>query len=347
VSQDTATYDAASEFHDRASISQKAQATLHKYPWLSSTMVLVVASIIFSFFNENFLTPSNFSLILQQVAIVGAVAAGQTLIILTAGIDLSCGAIAVFSSMTMAKLVQGAPGEGEPVGIAVWLAFPAGLLVGMLGGAINGFLVTKVKLPPFIVTLGTFNVFLALTLTLTKGTVPSIEMDPFLLTLGHYVNLGPFRVTTGVLFMFAMYMVLAFVLRYTSWGRHVYAVGDDIDAARLAGISVNRVLMSVYIVAGLTFALAAWIVIGRVTVASPNTGGDLNLDAITAVVIGGTSLFGGRGTIFGSLIGAIIVGVFRNGLTLAGVDLYYQLMAIGLLIIFAVSVDQWIRKARK
>jgi fructose transport system permease protein len=249
--------------------------------------------------------------------------------------------------MTMAKLVQGTPGAGEPIGWSIWLAFPAGLLVGMLGGAINGFLVTKVKLPPFIVTLGTFNVFLALTLTFTKGTVPSIEMDPFLLTLGNYVNIGPFRVTTGVLFMFLMYMVLAFVLRYTAWGRHVYAVGDDIDAARLAGISVNRVLMSVYIVAGLTFALAAWIVIGRVTVASPNTGGDLNLDAITAVVIGGTSLFGGRGTIFGTLIGAIIVGVFRNGLTLAGVDLYFQLLAIGLLIIFAVSVDQWIRKARK
>jgi fructose transport system permease protein len=147
--------------------------------------------------------------------------------------------------------------------------------------------------------------------------------------------------------MIAMYSVLAFVLRYTGWGRHVYAVGDDIDAARLAGISVNRVLMSVYVVAGLIFALSAWIVIGRVTVASPNTGGDLNLDSITAVVIGGTSLFGGRGTIFGSLIGAVIVGVFRNGLTLAGVDLYYQLLAIGLLIIFAVSVDQWIRKARK
>jgi fructose transport system permease protein len=249
--------------------------------------------------------------------------------------------------MTMAKLVQGTPGEGHPVGWSIWLAFPAGLLVGMLGGAINGFLVTKVKLPPFIVTLGTYNVFVALTLTLTKGTVPSIEMDPFLLTLGHYVNLGPFRITTGVLFMIAMYSFLAFVLRYTGWGRHVYAVGDDIDAARLAGISVNRVLMSVYMVAGLIFAISAWIVIGRVTVASPNTGSDLNLDSITAVVIGGTSLFGGRGTIFGSLIGAIIVGVFRNGLTLAGVDLYYQLLAIGLLIIFAVTVDQWIRKARK
>ena len=346
MSQDTTNYDATAEFQGRATFSQKAQAVLHKYQWLSSTMVLVVASITFSFFNENFLTPSNFSLIFQQVAIVGAVATGQTLIILTAGIDLSCGAIAIFSSMVMAKLVQGTPAvEGD--GLSIWIAFPAGLLIGMLAGALNGALVTKVKLPPFIVTLGTFNIFLALTLTFTKGTVPSNEMHPFLLTLGEYVNIGPFRVTTGVLFMIAMYLVLAFALRYTSWGRHVYAVGDDIDAARLAGISVNRVLMSVYIVAGLTFALAAWIVIGRVTVASPNTGGNLNLDAITAVVIGGTSLFGGRGTIFGSLIGAVIVGVFRNGLTLAGVDLYFQLMAIGILIIFAVSVDQWIRKARK
>lgn len=346
MSQDTTNDDATAEFGDRATFSQKTQAVLHKYPWLSSTFVLVIASITFSFFNENFLTPSNFSLILQQVAIVGAVATGQTLIILTAGIDLSCGAIAIFSSMAMAKLAQGEPAvEGD--GFPIWFAFPAGLLVGMLAGALNGALVTRVKLPPFIVTLGTFNIFLALTLTYTKGTVPANEMPPFLLTLGTYVNLGPFRVTTGVLFMFAMYLVLAFSLRFTAWGRHVYAVGDDIDAARLAGISVNRVLMSVYIVAGLTFALAAWIVIGRVTVASPNTGGDLNLDAITAVVIGGTSLFGGRGTIFGSLIGAIIVGVFRNGLTLAGVDLYFQLMAIGILIIFAVSVDQWIRKARK
>ncbi len=346
LSRETISYDAASEFQGRASLSQKAQARLHKYPWLSSSFVMVTASIIFSFFNENFLTPSNFSLILQQVAIVGAVAAGQTLIILTAGIDLSCGAIAILASMTMAKLVQGVPAVAGD-GISIWLAFPAGILVGMLAGSINGYLVTRVKLPPFIVTLGTYNIFLALTLIFAKGTVPSNEMPSFLLILGNYVNIGPFRITTGVLFMIFMYLVLAYVLRYTGWGRHVYAVGDDIAAARLAGISVNKVLMSVYVVAGFIFAIAAWVVIGRVTVASPNTGGELNLDSITAVVIGGTSLFGGRGTIFGTLIGAIIVGIFRNGLTLAGVDLYYQLFAIGVLIIFAVSVDQWIRKARK
>jgi len=207
--------------------------------------------------------------------------------------------------------------------------------------------VTKFKLPPFIVTLGTLNVFIAMTLIYASGrTVTTDEMDPFLLQLGHIIKIGEFRVTQGVVVMLLLYLILAFALRFTGWGRHVYAVGDDVNAARLAGIQVNRVLLSVYMVAGLVFAIAAWIVIGRVTVASPNTQPDLNLDSITAVVIGGTSLFGGRGTIFGSLIGAIIVGVFRNGLTLAGVDLYYQVLAVGLLIIFAVTVDQWIRKVR-
>jgi fructose transport system permease protein len=147
--------------------------------------------------------------------------------------------------------------------------------------------------------------------------------------------------------MIGIYLVLGFALRFTAWGRHVYATGDDPEAARLAGIQTNRVLLSVYMAAGFVFALAAWIIIGRVTVASPNVDTNLNLDSITAVVIGGTSLFGGRGAIIGSLIGAIIVGVFRNGLTLAGVDLYYQILAVGLLIIFAVTVDQWIRKVRK
>lgn len=333
-------YDAAQEFMNRESFSTKVQNTLHRYPWLSSAIVLVIALIVFGQFNENFLTPNNFSLILQQVAIVGAVAAGQTIIILTAGIDLSCGAMTVFVAMVMATLTfkNGVP----PV-----LSFILGLLLGLASGAFNGYLVTKVKLPPFIVTLGTLNIFVALTLIYSKGrTVRNTEVDPFFVLLGKYIDLGPFRITTGVLAVIALYLILAFALRYTGWGRHVYAVGDDIEAARLAGISVNRVLMSVYSLAGLVFAFTAWVQIGRVTAASPNVGGDLNLDSITAVVIGGTSLFGGRGAIFGSFLGAILVGVFRNGLTLAGVDLYYQILAVGVLILFAVSVDQWIRKAR-
>jgi fructose transport system permease protein len=143
-----------------------------------------------------------------------------------------------------------------------------------------------------------------------------------------------------------MYVIGTYVLRNTAWGRHIYAVGDDREAARLAGIAVNRILMSAYLVAGFIFAITAWILIGRVGSASPNVASDANLDSITAVVIGGTSLFGGRGIIVGSLLGALIVGVFRNGLALAGVDVLFQTLVIGVLVIVAVATDQWIRRVR-
>jgi fructose transport system permease protein len=232
-------------------------------------------------------------------------------------------------------------------GIPGWLAILLGLVVGGLAGAANGLLVTRVRLPPFIVTLGTWNIFTAFTLLYATGrTIRDAELANGLAWLGETFSVGQVRITVGVLVMIALYAVFGFVLRYTAWGRHVYAVGDDADSARLAGIQVQRVLLSVYIVAGVIFAITAWILIGRVNAASPNSGIDANLDSITAVVIGGTSLFGGRGTVIGSLIGALIVGVFRNGLLLAGVNPNYQTLAIGILVILAVSVDQWIRRAR-
>jgi len=333
-------YDAAEEFLDRRTPAQRVQTTLHSYPWLSPAIVLVISVIVFGFLNSNFATPNNLSLITQQVAVVGALAIGQTLIILTAGIDLSCGAIMVFASMVMAKTAfdSGIPG---------WLAIILGLVVGALAGAANGLLVTKVRLPPFIVTLGTLNIFTALTLMYATGrTIRDAELATGLSWLGETFSVAEVRISVGVVVMIALYALFAFVLRYTAWGRHVYAVGDDAEAARLAGIQVQRVLMSVYLVAGILFAITGWILIGRVGAASPNSGIDANLDSITAVVIGGTSLFGGRGTVLGSLIGALIVGVFRNGLTLAGLDVYYQTLAVGILVIVAVSVDQWIRRAR-
>ena len=334
------TYDAAEEFLERRTPAQRVQTTLHRYPWLSPAVVLILSVIVFGFLNPNFATPNNLSLITQQVAVVGALAVGQTLIILTAGIDLSCGAIMVFSSMVMAKTAFDA-------GIPGWLAILLGLGVGAAAGACNGLLVTKVRLPPFIVTLGTLNIFAALTLLCATGrTIRDTELATGLAWLGETFTVFEVRVTTGVVVMLLMYALFAFILRYTAWGRHVYAVGDDAEAARLAGIQVQRVLMSVYVVAGLLFAITGWILIGRVNAASPNSGIDANLDSITAVVIGGTSLFGGRGTVLGSLIGALIVGVFRNGLTLAGLDVYYQTLAVGVLVILAVSVDQWIRRAR-
>jgi len=173
VSKSNLVTDAAAEFKGRATNKQKVQALLHKYPWVSSAVVLVFALFIFSFGNENFLTPNNLSLILQQTAVIGAIAAGQTLIILTAGIDLSCGAIAIFASMVMAKtaFVNGWP---------AWAAFMLGIAVGTGAGAFNGWLITKVNLPPFIVTLGTFNVFSALTLFYATGrTIMDKELEPF------------------------------------------------------------------------------------------------------------------------------------------------------------------------
>ncbi|WP_407342920.1 ABC transporter permease [Pengzhenrongella phosphoraccumulans] len=331
-------HDPAEEFLDRQTFGGRIQNTLHKYPALSPALVLVVAIVVFGFLNDRFIRPENLSLITQQVAVVGALAVGQTLIILTAGIDLSVGAIMVLSSMVMA---QTAATNGVPGPIALAL----GLAVGLLAGMVNGLLVTRLKLPPFIVTLGTLNIFLALTLLYSKGaTVRGAELPAILTWTGTTFSLGQVRITIGVLLMILLYAVIAFALGQTAWGRHVYAVGDDQDAARLAGIAVSRVLLSVYVVAGSTFAVAGWILIGRINAASPNAGAEANLDSITAVVIGGTSLFGGRGAVWGSLLGALIVGVFRNGLSLAGLDVLYQTLAVGVLVIVAVSLDQWIRR---
>jgi fructose transport system permease protein len=336
----TPSVDPAERFLHRKTPIQRVHHILHSYPALSPAVVLVLSCIVFGILNPRFFLPANLSLIVQQVAIVGALAVGQTIIILTAGIDLSVGAIMVFTAIVMSASAStfGLPG---PVALVL------GLVVGTAAGGLNGALVTRLHLPPFIVTLGTLNIFTALTLLYSGGqTIQGKDIPDILLWTGQAITIGSFRITTGVLLMLAMYAVVMFVLKNTAWGRHIYAVGDDADASRLAGISVNRVLMSAYLVAGFIYAIGAWIYIGRVGAASPNAGSDLNLDTITAVVIGGTSLFGGRGIIIGSLLGALIVGVFRNGLALAGVDVLYQTLVVGVLVIVAVATDQWIRRVR-
>lgn len=336
----TAERDLAEEFLDRQTPLDRVRVLLHKYPAISPAIVLIVAVIVFGLINPRFLLPGNLSLITQQVAVVGTLAVAQTLIILTAGIDLSVGAAMILTSMVVAQTTV-------HWGLPALVGLLIGLIAGLGTGALNGFLVTRLKLPPFIVTLGTLNIFVAVTLLATNGaTVRGMEMPEALTATGTAFEIGGVRITVGVLIMLALYLVVALILGKTAWGRHVYAVGDDKEAARLAGISVNRVLLSVYLVAGAIVALCAWVQIGRTNAASPNAGLDLNLDSITAVVIGGTSLFGGRGIVWGTLLGALIVGVFRSGLSLAGLDVLYQTLAVGILIIVAVGVDQWIRKAR-
>jgi len=334
-----AVIDPAERFLHETTPLQRIHHVLHRYPAISPAVVLVLAGLVLGAFNNRFFLPANLSLVVQQVAVVGGLAVGQTLIILTAGIDLSVGAIMIFSAIVMAASAStyGLPG---PIALVV------GLVVGTLAGGINGLLVTRLRLPPFIVTLGTLNLFTALTLLYSGGQSIQKNIPDILLWTGRDVAIGPFKLTTGVLLMLVMYAVATWVLRNTAWGRHLYAVGDDPEAARLAGIAVTRILLSAYLVAGFIFALTAWILIGRIGAASPNAAADANLDSITAVVIGGTSLFGGRGLILGSLLGALIVGVFRNGLALAGVDVLYQTLVVGVLVIVAVAIDQWIRRVR-
>jgi fructose transport system permease protein len=206
-----------------------------------------------------------------------------------------------------------------------------------------------VRLPPFIVTLGTWSIYGALVIYVSRSeTIRSQDIAaaaPLLQWLGRRMAIGGGAVLTyGSILMIAIAGVVWYMLNRTAFGRHVYATGDDPEAARLAGINTRNTLIAVYALAGLICAVAGWVTIGRIGAVSPLAGQNANLDAITAVVIGGTSLFGGRGSIVGTLVGALIVGVFRNGLALAGVDVLWQEFTVGLLIILAVTIDQWIRK---
>lgn len=324
------------------SLIGRVQHFLHGNPTAIPGIVLLLAIILFgTVAPSRFLTPFNLSLIIQQVTIIGIVGIAQTLVILTAGIDLSVGAMMVLSSVIMGKLAV-------VIGLPLPLAFLLGLMAGTGCGLVNGLLVTRLKLPPFIVTLGTWSIFFALNLWYSSSeTIRSQDIGdaaPFLQWLGIAIPVFGARFTTGSFFMLGLFGVFWYILNHTAFGRHIYAVGDDPEAAKLAGIRSDRVLAAVYTIAGFVCALGAWALIGRIGSVSPQNGQSANLDSITAVVIGGTSLFGGRGSIFGTLIGALIVGVARNGLALAGVDVLWQEFAVGLLIIIAVALDQWIRK---
>lgn len=323
-------------------IFDSVQHFLHGNPTMVPVIVLICSIVIFGLVaGPKFFSPFNLSLILQQVAVIGILAAAQSLVILTAGIDLSVGAIMVLMSVIMGQL---AITLGLPAPIAIFLGFVGGIAAGLL----NGFLVTRIKLPPFIVTLGTWNIFFALNLWLSGAqSIRSQTLDeiaPLLKFFGESLAIGTARVTYGSILMLAVFAVLWYILNHTSWGRHVYAIGDDKEAAELSGIRTNRTLIMVYGLAGLVCGVAAWASIGRVGSVSPQSFQEANLQSITAVVIGGISLFGGRGSIIGPLIGALIVGVFNSGLRLAGVDVLWQVFAIGWLTIIAVAIDQWIRK---
>jgi fructose transport system permease protein len=303
---------------------------------LGPFIALVVACIFFAAQSDRFLSLQNFSLILQQVMVVGTIAIGQTLIILTAGIDLSCGMIMALGSIVMTK-VAADYGLSAPIAIALGIGATA------LLGLANGLLVTKAKLPPFIVTLGMLNIAFAIT-QLYSGSQTITDIPDGMLWLGSSFRIGETNIVYGVLLMLALYLITWLFLRETAPGRHIYAVGNSPEATRLTGISTDKVLLGVYVLAGVFYGIASLLSVARIGAGDPNAGQTENLDAITAVVLGGTSLFGGRGVILGTLVGALIVGVFRNGLTLMGVSSVYQILVTGILVILAVMTDQMSRK---
>ena len=321
---------------------KQVQRFLHRRPLASPSAVLLLAFVFFSIVGDRFLTATNVSTILAQVMIIGTLGIAQTIIILTAGIDLSVGAITLFSSVTMGKLAV-------TWGWNPWLGLLLGIGLGLACGLGNGLLVTRFNLPPFIATLGTLSVFGALAQWFSdNATIRNSDVVSeanILLWFGNvWEPVSGFRITYGAFFMLVLYAVFMYALQQTSWGEHVYATGDAPESARLVGIRTKRVLLSVYAVAGLLCGIAGWLWIGRIGAVSPIPIVNANLESITAVVIGGTSLFGGRGRVVGTLIGALIVGVFDSGLSQLGFEPLWRVFAVGVLVLVAVALDQWIRR---
>lgn len=302
---------------------------------LGPLVALLLACVFFGTQSDRFFTGRNLSLVVQQVMVVGTLAIGQTIVILTGGIDLSNGAVMAFGTIIMTKFAV-------DYGLPPLLAIIAGILVCGAFGALNGTLLTRLRLPPFIITLGMLNIAFALThIYSNEQTITNLPRE--LTFFGETFRIGTTDITYGTVLMFVLFFIAWFVLRQTASGRHVYAVGNNAEAARLTGIRTDRLLIGVYTIAGMIYGIAGMLLVARTSVGDPQAGQTDNLDSITAVVLGGTSLFGGRGGVLGTLIGALIVGVFRNGLQLIGVPSIYQVLITGILVILAVSVDQLTR----
>jgi len=292
-------------------------------------LVFVLLCVVLTFANPFFLTEQNISNVLRQTSINGILAIGMTYVILTGGIDLSVGSVLAFSSMVAASLVSGERPQG------VFVAVMAGLGTGAALGMVNGLLVSRFGVPPFVATLGMLSVARGLTFIYTDGT-PIPNLSPAFRTIGQGF-VGPIPVPV---FIFAgVALLFWWVLKYTTFGRYIYAVGGNERSARTSGVNTRGVLFGAYIIAGSLAGLAGLILTARTTSALPQAGVSYELDAIAAVVIGGTSLSGGTGSVLGTVIGALIIGVINNGLDLLGVSSYYQQVIKGVIIITAVLLD--------
>jgi len=289
----------------------------------------VLLAGVMSIISPPFRTLSNIENILQQSSVNGIMAVGMTMVIITAGIDLSVGSVLALSAVVAASFAHP---DSHPLIVPILI----GLLVGLACGTINGVLIAKRRLAPFIVTLGMMTVARGLALVYTNGR-PVIDLsDAYDVIGGGYLA----RLPVPTLIFFVVIIAGAFILHFTRFGRYVYAVGGNELAAKVSGINTDRILIGVYALTGALAGLAGIVLSSRVMSASPATGAGYELDAIAAVVIGGTSLSGGRGSISGTIIGALIIGVMNNGLDLLNVSSYWQQIVKGVIIVLAVLLDK-------
>ena len=292
----------------------------------------VALFVVFSLLTKTFYQPSNLIDIMLQSSINAVIAVGMTLVIMTKGIDLSVGSIVGLSSMVAANMLS----QGLLVGIG------AALLVGLICGAINGILIAKLKLPDFIVTLGTLSIYRGAALIYTDGQpIYGLSKEFRAIFAGHALG-----IPTPVILALVIAMLAFLLVRFTALGEQIIAVGGNEEAARLSGVNIERVKITVYMVSGVLSSLAGFILIARIGAAEPIGGNGFELQAIGAAVIGGASLFGGIGNPLGSLIGALTLGGLQNGLTLMNIPSFWQYVASGVVVILAVFADQWTRKPR-
>ena len=311
---------------------QPFSSFLQRYGIIIAFLVLCV---ILSSLSHYFLTPSNILNVVRQTSINGILALGMTMVVLTRGIDLSVGSVLALSGIVTASLVTGIHAQN------LWIAAAAGLGVGMACGLVNGLLVAKLAIPPFVATLGMLSIGRGLTL-IYSGGMPVADLSRTFLWIGQGDIFG---IPVPIFFFLGVFILLWIVLNKTTFGRYVYAVGGNEKSAKTAGIGTKKIIVMVYVISGLLAALGGLILTARTTSGLPQAGQSYELDAIAAVVIGGTSLAGGVGTIQGTLFGALIIGVINNGLNLLGVSSFYQQVVKGCIIIGAVLLDT-ARKSR-
>ncbi len=306
---------------------------------------LIVLIAVFAALKPSFIDPINVFNIMRQISITGLIALGMTFVILTAGIDLSVGSLLALCGMVAAIVAKGgtantmALSAGPDAGLGWFAALLAALVVGSLAGGVQGVAITRLKVPPFVVTLGGLTIFRGLTLTLSNGG-PISGFTPDFRWFGTGL-VGP--VPVPVIIFAVAAIICHIVLRYTRFGRSVYAVGGNAEAARLSGLRVDRILVSVYVIVGFFCGLAAFVLSARLNSAEAVAGIGYELTVISAVVIGGTSLFGGIGSVGGTVVGAALIGVLQNGLQFNNVSSYTQSIVIGLILIIAVAFDRWLK----